>query len=266
MQRVQQIQQLLDGKGCGHLLLGIAGVLMFLAFCPLGIIAIASPYWTMSSDSMGGSMTSSASLWTVSATVEVRGQSVDSDVDMCSDEQQGFDDCGLIHGIRFLTITTLLLSCASAAMLLAVFSPLLNSNMHKRRISIAGVIIAGIVLFGNFLSVCLAASVDNQGQSLNGAGFVCLILELITVTMAVGVWLYHDYAEGRLKLPKSVVTTSTTTAGPAVGSGPTLFGNKQVGEGSLDRSGKVQETPAAEGACHAIETRPTSEEVYEESV
>jgi len=214
---------------------------------------------------MGGSMTSSASLWTVSATAEVHGQSVDSDVDMCSDEQQGFDDCGLIHGIRFLTITTLLLSCASASMLLAVFSPLLNSNMHKRRISIAGVTLASIVLFGNLLCVCLAASVDNQGQSLHGAGFICLILELITVAMSVGVWLYHDYAEGRLKLPNSVATTSTTTVGPAVGSGPTLFGNKQVGEGSLDSSGKALETHATESACHASETGPTSEEVYEVS-
>jgi len=52
--------------------------------------------------------------------------------------------------------------------------------------SIAGVSLGAVALVWDFLSVCLAASVDmTDGYNLNGAGFVFLVLELFLVTLAI---------------------------------------------------------------------------------
>merc|ERR1712039_659268 len=56
----------------------------------------------------------------------------------------------------------------------------------RRRMSMIGVCHAGVVLVWNFLSVCIAGSIEmSEEYNLDGAGFVSLILELLLVWAAL---------------------------------------------------------------------------------
>jgi len=144
-------------------------------------------------------MTAEASLWDVSTSTEIRGVSVDSELKMCGDEMQGFDECGKIDAIRFFVITALLLSLASAVCLLAVFLPPLSfclSDATREKVTIAGISLASVVLLWSFLGTCIAASVKMHGLNgaafvLNGAGFVFLVLQMFFVIFAIAPALWE---------------------------------------------------------------------------
>jgi len=181
--RVQHLQSLLDAKGdYGHLGMGVAGGLMLFVFCPMSIVAVAAPYWTASAEMQGHSMSIQVSLW--KSSTEINGASADQA--LCGDEMSGFDECGKIHAVRFFTIMALLLSLASGAILAVGFSPALKpSAALRRKMSLVGASFCSATLLCDFLGMCIAASVTVQGESsLNGAGFVFLILELLFVGAA----------------------------------------------------------------------------------
>jgi len=186
-EKIQACQKDLDAKGYGHLGYGAAGILMFFVFCPMSIVTVAATYWTYSSEAQGVTASAKASLWEISASTEIRGVSSESEVKMCGDEMQGFDDCGKIDAVRFFVITALLLSLASALAFVIGFSPKLKPTAAlRRKMAIAGVSLAAVVLVWIFLSVCIAASIDmTDNYNLNGAGFVFLVLELFVVTLAI---------------------------------------------------------------------------------
>merc|ERR1712216_359593 len=152
---------------------------MLFVFCPMSIVAVACPYWTLSSKVQDTSVRAEASLWDLSMSTETRGVSVDKELGMCGDEMQGFDDCGKIGAVRFFVVTGLLLSLASAVCFLAVFFLFLKSStVMRRKVTIAGISLASVVLLGSFLGACIAGSVNMQeSYSLNGAGFVFLVLQ-----------------------------------------------------------------------------------------
>jgi len=184
--RTLQLQSTLDAKGYGHLGLGIAAALMLFVFCPMSIVAVAAPYWTASMEMRGHSMSVSASLWKASVSTEINGVSADQDTDICGDQSNGDDECGKIHAVRFFTIMALLLSLASGVILTVGFLPALKpSAALRRKLSLVGVSFCSAVLLCDFLGMCIAASVSMTGEStLNGAGFVFLILELLFVGAA----------------------------------------------------------------------------------
>lgn len=187
MQRTQHLQNTLEAKHYGHLSIGCAAALMLVVFCPMSMIAVGGAYWTHSIDAHGTTVSTSVSLWTVSTLMETRGESKHSEMDMCGENLQDFDDCGKIHALRFFTITTLLSSLASSSMLIAAFSPFLKDKPWLReKILLAGASVAGCVCLWNFLSICIAAGVDmGDSYNLSGAGFVCIILDLLFVILAL---------------------------------------------------------------------------------
>jgi len=179
--KLQDLQSTADAKGCSSLNLLFAATVMGLVFCPMSIVAIACPYWNTSSDSIS----SSVSLWEVSMTVDVAGSSSETRMDLCGDEMQSFDDCGKIDALRFFTITSMLMSCTSCASIVVAFLPLLKSKASLRRnVSWCGAAFAAGVFLEVFLSICIAASVDVSEASLNGSGFVFLVLELFALIPA----------------------------------------------------------------------------------
>jgi len=186
-EKVQEWQKALDAKGFAHLGLGVAAGLMFFVFCPMSIVAVAAEYWTLSTEAQGATVSAKASLWEISLSTEIQGTSSESSMTMCSDEMQAFDDCGKIDAIRFFLITALLLCLASGSCFMLAFSPKLKPRVAlRRKMSIAGVSLAAVALVWDFLSVCLAASVDmTDSYNLNGVGFVFLVLELFPVTLAI---------------------------------------------------------------------------------
>jgi len=188
--KLQEFQKTLDAKGYGHLGLGIASSLMFFVFCPMSIVAVAATYWTYSMDQHGGTVSAKASLWDVTVSSELQGSSSEATVSLCSDEMPDFDDCGKIHAVRFFVITALLLSLSSALFLMTSFSPKLKPTAtrptRRRKFSIAGVSLAAVALVWDFLGVMLASTIDmTSGYSLNGAGFVFLVLEIFFITLAI---------------------------------------------------------------------------------
>jgi len=186
-EKIQEWQMALDAKGYAHLGLGVAAGVMFLVFCPMSIVAVATPYWTYSSEASGATVSAKASLWEISLSTEIQGSSSEAEMKMCSDEMQAFDDCGKIDAVRFFLITALLLSLASACCFAIAFSPKLKPTVtFRRKMTITGASLAAVTLVWDFLSVCLAASVDmTENYTLNGVGFVFLVLELFLVTLAV---------------------------------------------------------------------------------
>jgi len=180
IKKVERPQCVLDGSGCGHWGLGVAGALMFLVFCPMSIVAVAAPYWTASE----GSSSVSASLWTVSITVG----SVDADMDKCGDEMRGFNESGKVHAIRSFTITALLLSLASATALLIAFLPVRKSTPALGSNTIlAGAGFAAATFLLNFLSVRIVKHVGGPSGEYraNGLGFIFLILEFFLISLAI---------------------------------------------------------------------------------
>lgn len=180
-QQVQEFQTTLDGKGYGHLGLGVAGALMLFVFCPMSIVAVAASYWTQSQEMHGYEMSIKVSLWKVSTSVNGASQSQD----VCGDDMSGFDDCGKIYALRCFTVTALLLSLASGVILTWGFTRFskLDASM-SRKMQMIGVSLSAVVLLWDFLCICIAASVDASESSLNGAGFIFLILELLFVSVA----------------------------------------------------------------------------------
>merc|ERR1719271_1737695 len=155
----------------------------------MSIIAVASPYWTFSSEVQGHSVSTKASLWEVSVSTEIRGASSESQIGMWAGEMQGFDECGKIGAVRFFVITALLSSFASAITLIVGFLPFLKPTAAqaalRRKLSIAGVSLAACVLLCDFLSVCITISVKMQDSySLSGAGFVFLVMAPFFVILA----------------------------------------------------------------------------------
>jgi len=185
-------QKACDAKGYGHLGLGAAGAVMFFVFCPMSIVAVAAPYWKFSSEAQGISMSATASLWDISVSSEVQGQTSETSVGMCGDEMQDFDECGKIGAIRFFVITALLMSLAAAITMMAGFLPLLRpSAALQRKISMGGLILASLVLLWAFLAACIAGSIEmKDGYKLSGAGFVFLVLELFFVMASMGLVMY----------------------------------------------------------------------------
>merc|ERR1712113_1315057 len=139
-------------------------------------------------DMHGMTVTSSATLWTISMTTEGQGTSVEQDVDMCGDNMQKSEDddsCGKIEAVRFFTICTLLLALAAAAVLLVAFSPTCREKPDLRsKLCLAGGCLTSLALLWNFLGVCIAANVNIKGNSLTGAGFVSLVLSLFLIVAA----------------------------------------------------------------------------------
>jgi len=135
----------------------------------------------------GATVNAKASPWTVSVSTELRGSSSESEVSMCGDEMQGFDDCGKIDAVRFFVIIAMLLSLTSSVTFIIGFSPKVKSTAAMRRkLSIVGVSLAAVTLVSMFLAVCIAASIDmTENYKLSGAGFVFLVLELFLVTSAI---------------------------------------------------------------------------------
>jgi len=228
--------------------MGIAAGLMFFVFCPMSIIAVAATYWTYSLEAPGATVSAKASLWKISLSTEIGDSSSESEMDMCSDEMPAFDDCGKIDAVRFFLITALLLSLASACCLALAFSPKLKpAAALRRKMSIAGISLAAVALVWDFLSVCLAASIDmTESYSLNGAGFVFLVLELFVVTSAIALavcvmtrWsaIAEHTVEARTEEavkvhPPTVVSAPTpsllTTAGPSAVSASEPKANTKV--------------------------------------
>jgi hypothetical protein len=201
MDKIQKLQCVATEKGYGRLSTGTAGVVMLFVFCPMSIVAVACPYWKLSFEVQGNSMTSKASLWDISSSTEIRGKSVDAELKMCGDEMKGFDECGKIDAIRFFVITALLLSLASAVCFLLVFLPFLRvkcTDAMREKLTVVGTSLASVVLLWSFLGACIAGSVNMQqgqslnseGYSLNGAGFVFLVLQMFFVISAIApvVW------------------------------------------------------------------------------
>jgi hypothetical protein len=187
-ERFQQAQALASARNAGHVGVAIAGAIMVFVACPMSIVAIAAPYWTGSTTSPSMTVSSAASLWSISASVEGGSISADQSAGMCGDEMEGSNiDCGKIHSVRFFQITGLLLALASAAVLLVAFSPLFSAKRELRpKMYIAGACVAGVELLWNFLSFCLVASLEmGDPYSLNGAGFVFLILSSLLITTAI---------------------------------------------------------------------------------
>merc|ERR1711959_689730 len=91
-------------------------------------------------------------------------------------------------------ITALLFSLASAVCFLVVFLPFLRvkcTDAMRGTVTIVGIILASVVLLCSFLGTCIAGSVSMQeGYSLNGAGFVFLVLQMFFVISAIApvVW------------------------------------------------------------------------------
>merc|ERR1712072_1321299 len=227
------------------------GIMLFVA-CPMSIIAVASPYWTFSSEVQGSSVSTKASLWEVSVSTEIRGTSSESQVGMCAAEMQGFDECGKIGAIRFFVITALLLSFASAITLIVGFLPFLKPTAAlRRKLSIAGVSLAAFVLLGHFLSVCIAISVKMQDSySLSGAGFVFLVMAPFFVILA------HQLVICTLTLwsasAASAETGSVGTQKPQSGAAqdgapalPTLVGQRQNNV-DLEKDDQAKKVDAAE--------------------
>merc|ERR1712048_685007 len=137
-QKIQQLQGRVDRMGCGHLGIAAAGALMLFVACPMSVVAVASPYWTGSEETLGATISSSASLWTVSTIAEGNGATSERDTDMCGDAAQNNDvnslnaDCGKIDAARFFTVTTLLLALTSAVVLLVSFSPATKEKLELR--------------------------------------------------------------------------------------------------------------------------------------
>lgn len=226
--KLQQWQNSLDAKNYGSLCTGAAGALMCIVFCPMSIVAIATPYWTYSEEAQGKEVSSKASLWKVFVSVELQGMSSESEISMCSDEMSSFDDCGKIDAIRFFLISALLLSMASAILLILSFSPVLSTESLRRKMSLGGVSLAAVVLLWAFLAVCIAGSVDMpDNYNLNGVGFIFLVLELFFVVAAL--------ALGGHALRVSSSSTTVVQIGvadarkPPESSPPTLMGQQSQG-------------------------------------
>merc|ERR1712048_645233 len=197
--------------GCGHLGIVAAGALMVFVACPTSIVSIASPYWTGSEVAKGATISSSASLWTVSIITEGNGASSEQDMDMCGDAMQNIDvDCGKIDAVRFFTVTPLLLALVSAVVLLVAFSPATKEKPELRsKLCFAGACLSGVTFLWNFLGICLAASVEMpEPYGLNGVGFAFLTLSLLLIIGAISlaVLVLTRWS------PTSVVTVGTSTA------------------------------------------------------
>jgi len=130
--KIQEKQTELDAKGCGHLATAVAGALMLFVFCPMSIVAVAAPYWTMSSELQGRSVRAKASLWDVTMTTDISGKSSQSVIGMCSDQMQAFADCGKVHTVRFFVITSLLVALASAIALIVGFCPKATVALRRK--------------------------------------------------------------------------------------------------------------------------------------
>jgi len=187
-ERFQRAQDLAVERNAGHVGIAIAGVIMAFVACPMSIVAIAAPYWGGSTTLYSVNVKSTASLWSASTSMEGGPSSAEQSVDMCGDEMEGSNiECGKIHAVRFFEITALLMAIASAAVLLVAFSPIVKAKREQRpKLYFVGVCIAGATLLWHFLSFCVVASVDMpQPYSLNGAGFVFLILLSLLITAAI---------------------------------------------------------------------------------
>merc|ERR1712039_184898 len=122
----------------------------------------------------------------MSVSTEINRASADQDTDLCGDQEMyNFDECGKIHAVRFFTIVALLLSFAAGVTLAVGFSPVLKpSAALRRKVSLVALGCCSATLMCDFLGMCIAASVAINAASLNGAGFVFLILELLFVGAA----------------------------------------------------------------------------------
>mmetsp|Transcript_22720 Transcript_22720/g.41416 ORF Transcript_22720/g.41416 Transcript_22720/m.41416 type:complete len:288 (+) Transcript_22720:81-944(+) len=246
VESTQQLQKTLEAKDYGHLSTGVAAALMLVVFCPMSIIAVADTYWTYSVDAHGATVSTAVSLWTVSASTEIGGEDKHSEMDMCGETMQGFDDCGKIHALCFFTITALFLSLASSAMLLTAFSPFLKDKAWLReKILLVGAILTGFVLLWDFLSMCIAAGVDmGEGYSLSGAGFVFIILELLFVMLAVVALATKAMRQGSLSLvrkPSGVEDEENPRQSHHGQTAPTLLGGSSTAQGSTEMDKKKEQ-------------------------
>jgi hypothetical protein len=166
-----------------------AGVVMGLTCFPLSILSIFLSYWHASSDVASSSLT----LWKVSTTFQMNGDTVEQENDMCSSmlrttkdpETQEFDDCTKIEVLRFITISAALMSLISSMMIIGGFSQMFSFDRAvQRNVSRIGLILASAVFVWALIGLCIAASVDFSNASLNGAGFMCLVGELLTLLLA----------------------------------------------------------------------------------
>lgn len=178
-ERFQKAQNFAVERDAGHVGIAIAGAIMAFLACPMSIVAISAPYWSGSATVHSITISYTASLWSVSTSVEAAPSSAEQSVGMCSDEMKGSSmDCGKIHAVRFFQVAAMLTAMASATVLLIAFSPIVKTKREQRpMLYFVAVCVAGATLFWHFLSFCVVASVDMpQPYSLNGAGFVFLIL------------------------------------------------------------------------------------------
>merc|ERR1719498_2285690 len=94
---------------------------------------------------------------------------------------------------------------------------MLSTTALQRKATLAGFGMAAAALMAVFLGICLAASIEMQeGYSLNGAGFVFLVLELFFVMLAIGLVVYmlrYSTSEAAADTDGSQIQTAPETLG-----------------------------------------------------
>lgn len=185
--RLQQAQEFATQRNAGHLAIASAGAVMALVACPMSSVAVAYPYWTGSTSLHGIDVRSKASLWTISSSMEAGPHSSEPSADICGEHMKGSKiDCGKIHAVRFFQITASLMALTSAAVLLLAFSPAVRQEIRPKLCTF-GACITCVTLIWDFVSACVIASVNMpEPFSLNGAGFVFLILSTLLTAIALG--------------------------------------------------------------------------------
>lgn len=108
-------------------------------------------------------------------------------------------------------MTTLPRALASAVVLLVAFSPVTKEKPELRsKLCFVGACLTSVSLLCGFLSVCLVVSVEMpEPYSLNGAGFVFLILSLLLIIGAIS--LVVLVLTGWSPTSVAAVGTSTTS-------------------------------------------------------
>merc|ERR1719159_687723 len=103
-------------------------------------------------------------------------------------EAQDFDDCAKIEVLRFITISAALMSLIFSMMIITVFCRVFSFDLAvQRNVSRLGWVLAAAVFVWALIGLCISATVDFPNATLNGAGFMCLVGELLTSLLATAI-------------------------------------------------------------------------------
>merc|ERR1712216_418627 len=99
--------------------------------------------------------------------MEGHSESSEVEMEMCSDQMEGFEDCGKIALLRFFVLGSSVLSGLCAALLLVAFLPLLKKHPDcKSNLTFLAITSSCVIPSVSFLSICISASVDMPDYSL----------------------------------------------------------------------------------------------------